>query len=74
LISAAAGGWKPGLLALVLGELSASFLFIEPRYSFAMSDGSQRIATAVFLVVGAVAISLAEAQRIAQRQAEIIIL
>jgi PAS domain S-box-containing protein len=70
LISAAVGGWKPGLLALVLGELSAMYLFVEPRYTFALGDVTQRIGTAIFLIVGSAAICLTEAQRIAQRQAE----
>ncbi|MDB6016902.1 MAG: domain S-box protein [Pedosphaera sp.] len=70
MLSVAAGGWKPGLLAMILSELTAAYLFVPPRYTFSLGDLSQQIGTASFWLVGLSIICLGEAQRIAQQRAE----
>ncbi|GEM_PF-3542904 len=71
IISAGIGGWKPGLLALVLGELVVRWLFMPNVGSFLVGgDVSQWIGSCTYFVVSGAAIGLGEAQRISQRGAE----
>jgi hypothetical protein len=57
------GGWRAGALALVVGLLTADFLFIHPRGELGGGGIEQRVGMAAYLVVGTVTIALIEARR-----------
>jgi K+-sensing histidine kinase KdpD len=69
-LSAWHGGVGPSLLTLVLGTLSATYLFIQPRNSFAVHDLKDQVALGLYVFVGLVTTSLSESLRAAQRRAE----
>jgi PAS domain S-box-containing protein len=70
--SAAFGGWKPGLLAMGLTELSVAWLVTTPNHlvSFGLSRG---VGTLTFFIVGGSAIAFNEAQRLARRRTEAVV-
>ncbi len=55
-LAALAGGWQSGLLALVLGYLSADFFFLHPRHSFGLSSAKDQIGLVFYFFVGGVAL------------------
>ena len=64
------GGYRPALLALILGYLACDYLFMEPRYAIGTHDGRDVIALALYLLSGLIIIIFGEALRVAWRQAE----
>ena len=48
------GGTGPGLIALTIGFLSASYLFATPRYSLGISAGEEALGAFRFISLGAV--------------------
>jgi K+-sensing histidine kinase KdpD len=69
-ISAWHGGVGPSLLTLCLGTLSAAYLFIQPRHSFAVHGIGDQVALGLYVFIGLVTTSLCESLRAAQRRAE----
>ncbi len=63
------GGWKPGMLALVLGYLTAAFFFIHPRLSFEIHSPEQKIGLVIFLFIGGM--SLLQFELIRRRTSEL---
>jgi PAS domain S-box-containing protein len=59
------GGYRPAVLAGVLGLLACDFLFIEPRRSLAIAEVRAWIDLVAYLTVGAVIIFVGEASRVA---------
>jgi signal transduction histidine kinase/ActR/RegA family two-component response regulator len=52
MVAAWDGGLGPGLLATVLGVALGSYFFLEPRYSFLIHSGAERVEESLFLGVG----------------------
>ena len=63
LMTARLGGWKPGLLVLVVGYLVADFLFVEPRMSLAFTGLDHQLGAIMFLAVGTAGILLSQSER-----------
>jgi PAS domain S-box-containing protein len=61
-------GYRPALLAVVLGYLACDFLFIEPREAFAARFARNVVGLLSYLLSCGIIIGLAEAMRIAQRR------
>jgi K+-sensing histidine kinase KdpD len=64
------GGVGPSLLTLALGTVSATYLFIPPRNSFAVHSVSDQVALGVFVFMGSVTTVLCESLRAARHHAE----
>jgi PAS domain S-box-containing protein len=62
-VSAYAGGFVPGMLALVLGVAVASYFFLEPVHSLWVIGTPNRIRIALFLIVGTSVSLLSEGLR-----------
>jgi PAS domain S-box-containing protein len=62
-LSAWAGGWKPGLLALALGYLVADFFFLQPRYSLGLDSVQAKVGLGFYVFVGSMAIIQFEMMR-----------
>jgi K+-sensing histidine kinase KdpD len=70
-VAAWIGGWRPALLAAVLGLVLADFLFVPPRYSLAISSSPHFVGLMMYFVVSLVIAGLGEATKFAQgRSAE----
>ncbi len=67
LVLANSYGWKPALLALVLGMMTANYFFLKPRLSFYVEDSANQVGLLIYLVVGGAGIFLAESRRCAQK-------
>jgi two-component system, cell cycle sensor histidine kinase and response regulator CckA len=61
--SAAYGGLGPGLLAMVLGGLMATYFFIPPFHHFLVHGIEHQSGLGLYLVVSGLLLSLAETQR-----------
>ena len=72
-ISAAVGGWKPGLLALALGALTAACFFVPPRVTPGAGPPVQVYGMITFIVVGFASICFSETQWLAHRQMESVV-
>lgn len=64
------GGWKAGLLAVLLSALSAAYFFVPPANSFAITGVQEWAGLATFVAVGLISSALAESQRRARVNAE----
>ena len=64
------GGLGPSVLALVSGALLASFLFIEPRGSFAIHDLEHQVSLGLYVFVGIVVALLSESLHANRRRTE----
>jgi PAS domain S-box-containing protein len=64
------GGLGPGLLATVLGALTATYLFVEPVYSLRITGAPDAVRLGLFLVSGGVISVVCEQLRRAQARAE----
>jgi len=60
-------GWRPALLATVLGYLACNYLFIEPRGAWAVQD-TERLG--LYLVTCFIIVGVGEALRVARNRAE----
>jgi PAS domain S-box-containing protein len=69
-ISAWYGGWRPAVLALASGLLTADFLFIHPRGALFAGNREQQVGMLVYALVGSASILLVEALRMARRRSE----
>ncbi|MBP3954860.1 PAS domain S-box protein [Gemmata sp. G18] len=69
LIVANSFGGKPGWFALVLGMMTANYLFLNPRLSFWVEEPIHQVGLLIFLVVGGAGIFLADSRRSAQKRA-----
>ncbi len=63
LLVAVVAGRAPAILASVLAFLTFDFLFVEPRFTFTVSDPNEWLALLTFLVVAVVTSQLAAAVR-----------
>jgi PAS domain S-box-containing protein len=63
-------GFGPSLLALLLGALSGSYLFAEPRASLAVAVQEHQIALILYVGVGLACAGFSEALQAARRRAE----
>ena len=63
-------GWGPSLVAMGLGFLTATYFFVPPRGSFAVSGLANQIGLALYFFVGIASALLSESQRRASRRAE----
>jgi PAS domain S-box-containing protein len=59
-------GWRYGIFALVLGTMTANFLFVKPRMSFWVEEPVTQVGMLFFLAVGAGGVYIAESLRRAQ--------
>ena len=59
----------PGVFALALSAVAASYYFMEPRLSFAAAGLPNQVGLVIFLFVGLAIIGIAEAMRRAEREA-----
>ncbi len=64
------GGWGPGLLALVGGELLGSYFFIQPRGTFTIGDLDRRIGMVLYCLLSLAVIGLTHALQRSRRRAE----
>src|SRR5579883_186394 len=64
------GGYRPAILALVLGYLACNYLFIEPRGKFLLLDSRSLTGLILDLFSCAIIIGFAEALRFGRRRLE----
>jgi len=69
MFSAVTWGWWNALGASVLAFLAYDFLFVDPHYTFTISDPEEWLALIIFLVVSAVTSNLAARERARREQA-----
>lgn len=69
LVSSWYGGLRPGLIAMVLGFLTAFYLFASPRGSFWVSGVDAQVATISYVVTGLVSLGLTEMMHAAEQRA-----
>jgi PAS domain S-box-containing protein len=62
------GGYRPALLAVVLGYLACEYLFIEPRFTFGFASAQSLIGLGAYLFTCSVIIGFGEAMLVAQRR------
>jgi PAS domain S-box-containing protein len=62
------GGYRPALLATVLGLLACEYLFVEPRGSIEIWYVGDAIALILYLLINCLIIGIGEAMRLAQRR------
>jgi two-component system cell cycle sensor histidine kinase/response regulator CckA len=70
LVTAWYGGFRPALLAVVLGALGADFFLLAPRGSFELVGIEQQVALALFVFAGLAIALLAGALHRARQRAE----
>ena len=63
LLAARLGGWKPGLLVLIVGYLIADFLFVEPRMALAFTGLERQLGAMLYLSVATAGIFLSQSER-----------
>lgn len=64
------GGIGPALLSIVLGSLLANYLFLSPRYSFAIAGVANQLGMAAYFVVAFITAALSISMRTARQRAE----
>jgi signal transduction histidine kinase/ActR/RegA family two-component response regulator len=64
------GGYRPALLAMLLGYFTCNYLFIEPRGAFTWPDCIGLVRLIFYLLSSTVIIAFGEAMRVAQHRAE----
>ncbi len=64
------GGFRSGVLAIVLSTISAGYFFTYPPQSFWIPNAIDRITLAIFLVVGSGIALLSQSQRRALQRAD----
>lgn len=64
-----AGGYRPALVATILGYLVCSYLFIEPRYGVFLHEPRDYIGLVLYLLTCSIIIALGEGMLVAQRLA-----
>ncbi|MFO0967819.1 MAG: PAS domain S-box protein [Gemmataceae bacterium] len=64
------GGYRPAIVATVLGYLACNYLFIEPRGSFAIHESHQYLGLVLNLFTCALVIGFGEATRVSRRRYE----
>ncbi len=62
-------GFKPGMLALVVGMVGYTYLFIPPRNTFYITGLGNQFSIALFFFCGVACAALGESQRVSQRRA-----
>jgi PAS domain S-box-containing protein len=63
MVSAWIGGLGPGLVTTLLSAAIANFLWVEPRYSFAILHAREAVALLIYVLMGAVISALNELWR-----------
>jgi two-component system CheB/CheR fusion protein len=63
------GGYRPALVSVVLGILAYSYLFMEPRGSFAIHRVQDYVAVGTYLLTSSIIIGFGQAMRVGQRRA-----
>lgn len=78
-LASALGGWRPGVLATLLGLLVHVFVFLEPRYQFKLLEQREVLRIIAYCITGAAITCLSEAllrawdrARDRQRQLELV--
>src|SRR5215469_6629238 len=61
-ISAVLGGWGPGVVSAILGGCAAVFFILPPRYHLAIAGTDSQLGFALYLIISAMLIILAEMQ------------
>jgi two-component system sensor histidine kinase NreB len=74
IVIAWSGGWRPALLTMVLGFLSAFYFFSSPRGSFQVSGIDAQVGTLWYIATGVFIIAFAEITRSAERRANAVAL
>jgi two-component system, cell cycle sensor histidine kinase and response regulator CckA len=70
-ISAVVGGWGPGVVSALLGGLAAVYFILPPRHHVLTIQGAEnQLGFALYIIVSAMLIILAEMQNRARRRAE----
>jgi PAS domain S-box-containing protein len=64
------GGYRPGLLAVVLGYIACNFLFVAPHGAISLSEPRELARLTVYLASCAVILGLGERVRVARRGAK----
>ena len=64
------GGYRPALLAVILGYLACDWLFAEPRGAFALDSARNLLGLFAYLVSCALIVGLGEAMHAARRRLE----
>jgi PAS domain S-box-containing protein len=64
------GGYRPALLATVLGYLAAHYLFLEPRGAIGMGRAGDLAGLVLYFLSCAIIIGFGEGMRVARRRAE----
>ncbi|MDB6068571.1 MAG: multi-sensor signal transduction histidine kinase [Pedosphaera sp.] len=70
LVTTTLGGWKPGVVAMILGALATDYFFIYPHSLLTFGDTPHVVAFITYLIVAGASICLSEGQWMAQRRAE----
>jgi PAS domain S-box-containing protein len=63
------GGWRPALVAALLGLLAYVYLFMEPRGSFVIQHSKDYVACTLYFVTSSIILGFGEGMRRAQRRA-----
>ncbi|MEO7996389.1 MAG: PAS domain S-box protein [Gemmatimonadaceae bacterium] len=63
LLTARLGGWRPGLVVLVLSYLVADFLFSAPRYHIIIAGLDHQLGAIIYFSVGIAGIFLSQSER-----------
>lgn len=69
-VGAWAGGWWGGLLATALSIATVAWVFLPPRYEFALADPRYYLVLALFAVFGLVVAALSDALHRYRRQSQ----
>nr|WP_261341240.1 PAS domain S-box protein [Fimbriiglobus ruber] len=70
LVTAWYGGWKPAVVAVVLGYLASDYLFIRPRWGLGFESIEHVVGTVFYVGVSVIGIVLSEQVRAARLRAE----
>lgn len=70
LLTARLGGWKAGLLVLIVSYFVADFLFSAPRYQIGVTGLAHQLGAIIFLSVGGAGIALSQSEREVRRRVD----
>ncbi|MEO7358750.1 MAG: PAS domain S-box protein [Gemmatimonadaceae bacterium] len=70
LLTARLGGWKPGMVVLVLSYVIADFMFSDPRYHLLSAGFDHQVGAIMFLSVGVAGILLSQSERDVRRRVD----